>query len=100
MTIEERLVPPHLRDALRDADMELGILLHDKLSGDWLAYGIFPAGTDDHRLSSPVGHGKTPVAAAEALLGMTTAYRPSWGLMTRLWACGDAMASLALAIRR
>lgn len=100
MTIEEREVPPRLHDALLEARMELGILLHDTAHDVWRAYGIFPGGTGDHRLGSPVGNGKTPVAAVEALLGHTTAHRPSWGLATSLWACGEALAGLARAIRR
>jgi hypothetical protein len=100
MTIEERLVPQRLHDALLEARMELGILLHDQPHDLWRAYGIFPGGSGDHRLGSPVGNGSTPEAAVEALLGHTTAHRPSWGLATSLWAFGEALAGLTRAVRR
>jgi hypothetical protein len=98
MTIEERLVPQRLHDALLEARMELGILLHDQPHDLWRAYGVFPGGTADHRVSSPVGNGRSPDAAVEALLGMTVPAR-AWGVTTALWALGEAVSGLTKAIR-
>jgi hypothetical protein len=99
MTIEERLVAPRLHDALLEARMELGILLHDEAHDVWRAYGVFPGGTRDHRISSPVGNGRSPEAAVEALLGMTVPHR-AWGVTTALWALGAALDGLTRTVRR
>lgn len=99
MTIEERLVSPRLHDSLLETRMELGILLHDDVHDLWRAYGIFPGGTGDHRISSPVGNGSTPDRAVEALLGMTVPHR-AWGATTALWALGVAVDRLTKAVRR
>lgn len=78
--------------------MELAILTHDKPHDVWRAYGVFPGGSGDHRISSPVGNGNSPDGAVEALLGMTTPYR-AWGATTALWALGEAVDGLIRAIR-
>ncbi len=98
MTIERRLTTPDRRDALREKRVELSILLFDSQSDSWLAYGAFPGGSDEFRISSPVGHGKTASEAIDDLLRLKVSV--ATGIAVSLWALGDAMADLAEGLRR
>jgi hypothetical protein len=96
--METTLVSVSLQDSLLEARMELALILHDQPHDVWRAYGVFPGGTDEHRISSPVGNGRSPDAAVEALLGMTVAHR-AWGVRTALWALGEAVDGLTREFR-
>jgi hypothetical protein len=97
MTIERRLTTPARRDALRDKRIELNLLLYDSQNDLWRAYGIFPGGSGDNRLSSPVGNGRTPKESVDALIGMKVCVAK--GLATATWALNDAIADLIDAIQ-
>lgn len=97
MTIERRLTTPDRRDALRDKRIELSIILFDGANELWRAYGAFPGGSDEFRISSPVGHGKTASAAIDDLLRLKVSV--ATGIAVSLWALGDAMADLAEGLR-